>query len=93
MYASLVSAGVLISLIGVTFIIAFLGAAGFALVFIIAGLIFIIVGIFTKGPPDHSFAEPGMKFCEYCRASIKEDADECPICSGIQPVEVSNKKR
>ncbi len=93
MYASLVSAGVLISLIGVIFIIAFLGAAGFALVFIIAGLIFIIVGIFTKGPPDHSFAEPGMKFCEYCRASIKEDADECPICSGIQPVDVSNKKR
>jgi len=92
-YPSLVSAGVLISIIGVIFIIAFLGSAGFALVFIIAGFIFIIVGIFTKGPPDHSFSEPGMKFCEYCRASIKEDAAECPICSGIQPVDVSNMRR
>jgi len=92
-YPSLVSAGVLISITGIIFIIAFLGSAGFALVFIIAGFIFIIVGIFTKGPPDHSFSEPGMKFCEYCRASIKEDAAECPICSGIQPVDVSNMRR
>ncbi len=93
MYPSLVSAGVLISVIGVIFIIAFLGSSGFALIFIIAGLIFIIVGIFTKGPPEHSFAERGMKFCEYCRASIKKNAKECPVCSGIQPVDVSNTKR
>lgn len=93
MYTSLVSAGGLISLVGLVFIIAFFGASGFALIFIIAGLIFIVVGIFTKGPPEHSFAERGMKFCEYCRASIKKNADECPVCSGIQPLEVSNRKR
>ncbi|MFQ6010591.1 MAG: hypothetical protein ACE5KG_00235 [Nitrososphaerales archaeon] len=92
MYPSLVSAGVLISLVGIVFIIAFLGAAGFALVFIIAGIIFIVVGMFTTGPPERSFAEPGMKFCEYCRASIKKEAEECPICSGIQPLDLSNRK-
>ncbi len=93
MYTSLVAAGVLISLTGLVFIIAFLGASGFALVFIIGGLTFIVVGMFTKGPPEHSFAERGMKFCEYCRASIKKNAEECPVCSGIQPVDVSNTKR
>lgn len=93
MYTSLVSAGALISVVGLVFIVAFFGASAFALIFILAGLLFIVVGIFTKGPPEHSFAERGMKFCEYCRASIKKNVDECPVCSGLQPLEVSHRKR
>ncbi len=52
----------------------------FGFAFFGAGLIMIIISLFSKPAEQPEPSKPGHKFCWFCINEIPEEAEICPVC-------------